>query len=88
MSDNSVRPIDQYQTPKMLNRFAAAAVDLAFYIFLSFIILTIIGFFTSREGTPYDAASSLITEQIKSSKLAKVKKRAGTCYILVKNFVL
>ena len=80
MLNNSEKPIDRYQTPKMLNRFAAAAVDLAFYIFLSFLILTIVGFFASREGTPYDAASSLITEQIKSSKLAKSEEKSG--YVL------
>lgn len=80
MLDNSVRPIDQYKTPKMLNRFAAAAVDLAFYILLSFLILTIIGFFTSREGTPYDDASLIIAEQIKSSKLAKSEEKSG--YVL------
>lgn len=80
MLNNSEKPIDQYKTPKMLNRFAAAAVDLAFYILLSFLILTIVGFFTSREGTPYDNASSLITEQIKSSKLAKSEEKSG--YVL------
>lgn len=70
-------PIDNYEAPKMLNRFAAAAVDLAFYILLSFIILTIAGFLSSREGGEYYAANALINEQVEYSKLAKSEEKNG-----------
>ena len=61
----------------MLNRFAAAAVDLAFYILLSFIILTIAGFLSSREGGEYYTANALINEQVECSKLAKNEEKNG-----------
>ena len=70
-------PIDNYEAPKMLNRFAAAVVDLAFYILLSVLILTIGGFIISRSGGSYSAANNLISEHIGYSKLAKNDNKNG-----------
>ena len=70
-------PIDNYEAPKMLNRFAAAVVDLALYILLSFIILTISGYIASRDGSEYSAANALINEQVKYSKLSKYEEKNG-----------
>ena len=80
MLENNAKPIDKYEIPKMLNRFGAAAIDLAFYILLSLIILTVAGLFASRQGTPYNDASTLISDQIHYSKLAKYEEKSG--YVL------
>ena len=83
MLTSSARPIDQYQIPKMLSRFAAAVVDLALFILSSLLVLSIVGFFMSREGTDYNKNSTILNTQIKSSKLAKFEDNNG--YVLYNN---
>ena len=51
MLDKNIKPIDQYQSPSMVARIGAAVLDLAMYIILSFLILTVGGLFIGKEGT-------------------------------------
>ena len=71
------RPIDDYETPKFLSRFASGAIDLALYILLSFLILTIAGVIVGNYDKSYVAASELIANHIEYSKLAKYEDRNG-----------
>lgn len=71
------RPIDDYETPKFLPRFASGAIDLALYILLSFLILTIAGVIVGNYDKSYVAASELIANHIEYSKLAKYEDRNG-----------
>ena len=77
MLDKNTRPIDLYQTPTMLARSGAAAIDLALFIFLSFLILTISGLFIGKEGTPFSIANKTISEEIINSTLAKEDGKNG-----------
>ena len=77
MLDKNVKPIDQYHAPSMVARLGAAAIDLAIYILLSFVILTIGGFIIGREGTPFRKANNTISDQIRYSKLAKEDESSG-----------
>ena len=70
-------PINDYDPPKTLNRFSAVVLDLAIYVFLSFLILTLAGFIASRSGGRYKAANNLISDHIKYSKLAKDGEKNG-----------
>ena len=71
MLDKSTKPINEYRTPSMVMRLGAAAIDLAIYILLSFIILTVGGLIIGQEGTPFRSANNTISDHIKYSKLAK-----------------
>ena len=71
------RPIDDYEIPKFLPRFASGAIDLALYILLSFLILTIAGVIVGNYDKSYVAASELIANHIEYSKLAKYEDRNG-----------
>ena len=75
--ENIIHPIDHYEVPKALSRFGAAILDLALYILLSFIILTISGFILSREGSDYANENNLVSDHIKYSKLAKYEENNG-----------
>ena len=77
MLDKNIKPIDQYQSPSMLARIGAAVLDLAMYIVLSFLILTVGGLFIGKEGTSFTNANNLISEQIKYSKLAREDEKNG-----------
>ena len=84
MLDNTIeqreikrQPIDDYEMPKMLNRFGAAALDLALFVLLSFIVLTISGLIAGQKGSKMANANTLIEEQIKYSKLAKYEEKNG-----------
>ena len=77
MLDKNIKPIDQYQSPSMLARIGAALLDLAMYIVLSFLILTVGGLFIGKEGTSFTNANNLISEQIKYSKLAREDEKNG-----------
>jgi len=77
MLEKNIKPIDQYQSPKLLLRFGAAALDLAIFILLSFLILTLGGLFAGKTGTPFANANETISEQIKYSKLAKDDDKNG-----------
>ena len=77
MLDKNIKPIDQYQSPSMVARIGAAVLDLAMYILLSFLILTVGGLFAGKEGTPFATANSLISLQIKYSKLAREDDKNG-----------
>lgn len=69
--------IDDYELPKTLNRFGAAALDLALFVLLSFLILTIMGLFVGKEGSKLASANGLISEHIGYSKLAKYEEKNG-----------
>ena len=71
------RPIDDYEIPKFLPRFASGAIDLALYILLSFLILTIAGVIVGNYDKSYVAASELIANHIEYSKLAKYEDKNG-----------
>ena len=75
--DNFTHPIDNYEQPKMLNRLAAFAFDIALFILLSLIILTIAGVVAGNKGTSYSNASGLISDHIEYSKLAKYEEKNG-----------
>ena len=77
MLDKNIKPIDQYQSPSMVARIGAAVLDLALYILLSFLILTVGGLFAGKDGTPYSEANNTISEQVKYSKLAKEDGKNG-----------
>ena len=77
MLDKNIKPIDQYQSPSMVARIGAAVLDLAMYIILSFLILTVGGLFIGKEGTSFSNANNLISEQIKYSKLAREDEKNG-----------
>ena len=77
MLDKNIKPIDQYQSPSILARIGAAVLDLAMYIVLSFLILTVGGLFIGKEGTSFTNANNLISEQIKYSKLAREDEKNG-----------
>ena len=77
MLDKNIKPIDQYQSPTMVARIGAAVLDLAMFILLSFLILTVGGLFIGKEGTPFANANSLISEQVKYSKLAREDDKNG-----------
>ena len=77
MLDKNIKPIDQYQSPSMVARIGAAVLDLAMYILLSFLILTVGGLFAGKDGTPFANANSLISLQIKYSKLAREDEKNG-----------
>lgn len=77
MLDKNIKPIDQYQSPSMVARIGAAVLDLAMYILLSFLILTVGGLFAGKDGTPFATANSLISLQIKYSKLAREDEKNG-----------
>ena len=70
-------PINDYDPPKTLNRFAAVVLDLAIYVLLSFIILTLSGIIVNKSGGRYRSANDLISNQIKYSKLAKDGEKDG-----------
>jgi len=72
------KPIKQYNQPKMIVRLGAAALDLAIYILLSLIIISIIGFALSNDPTSgLSKSNALIDEHIKSSQLAKIDEKKG-----------
>ena len=71
------RPIDDYEIPKFLSRFASGAIDLAIYILLSFLILTIAGVIVGNYDKSYVAASELVAHHIEYSKLAKYEDKNG-----------
>ena len=77
MVENNIKPIDQYQQPKMISRIGASVLDLALYILLSLIILTVAGVFVGKEGTDFSNANSLISDHIKYSRLAKEDEKNG-----------
>ena len=83
MQENSIereiirQPINDYEPPKTLNRFAAIVLDLAIYVLLSFLILTLAGIIVNKSGGRYSAANNLISEHIKYSKLAKDGEKNG-----------
>ena len=77
MLDKNIKPIDQYQSPTMVARIGAAVLDLAMFILLSFLILTVGGLFIGKEGTPFANANSLISEQVEYSKLAREDDKNG-----------
>ena len=61
----------------MVIRLGAAAIDLAIYVLVSFIILTIGGFILSQDGTAFSEANKTISEHIKYSKLAREDEKNG-----------
>ena len=77
MLDKNIKPIDQYQSPSMVMRIAGAALDLALYILISFLILTLGGLIAGKDGSAFANANSTISEQIKYSKLAKEDEKNG-----------
>ena len=74
--DHNKDPILDYEKPMMVNRLGAAALDLAIYILLSLIIITIAGVFLNR-GSALSDAKLLINEHIKSSHLSKYEEKHG-----------
>ena len=83
MQENSIErdeirhPINDYESPKTLNRFAAVVLDLALYVLLSFLILTLAGIIVNKSGGRYHSANNLISNHIKYSKLAKDGEKNG-----------
>ena len=71
------RPINDLEIPKFLPRLASGAIDLALYILLSFLILTIAGMIVGSADKNYVSASSLISNHIEYSKLAKYEEKNG-----------
>ena len=71
------RPINDLEIPKFLPRFASGAIDLAIYLLLSFLILTIAGVIVGNFDKSYVEASNLIANHIEYSKLAKYEDRNG-----------
>ena len=77
MLDANSKPIDQYHIPTMVNRLGAALLDLATYIILSIVILTIGGVIVGRQGTAFSDANALINDHIIYSQLAKNDGKNG-----------
>ena len=83
MQENSIerdiirQPINDYEPPKTLNRFSEIVLDLAIYVFLSFLILTLGGVIVNKSGGRYSEANNLISNHIKYSKLAKDEGKNG-----------
>ena len=70
-------PLDDYEIPKMLPRIASGLIDLAIYLLLSFIILTIGGLFVGHFNQDFISANALINDHITYSKLAKEDENNG-----------
>ena len=83
MLDKNIKPIDQYHIPNMVNRLGAALVDLAIYILLSVVILTVGGIIIGREGTAFNNANTVISDHIVYSQLAKNDDKNG--YVAYQN---
>ena len=83
MLEKNIKPIDQYQVPSMVVRLGAAALDLALYILLSFLLLTLGGLIVGREGTSFSNANATISDHIVYSKLAKTDEKNG--YVAYQN---
>lgn len=75
--ERNKQPIDEYELPKYLPRFAAAAIDLALYVLLSFLILTIGGLIVGGTNQTYKTANQTLNNHISYSKLAKYEEVNG-----------
>ena len=72
-----IKPINDYELPKMLPRFAAASIDLAIFILLSFVILTISGLIVGKTNQNYINSNETLSSHIEYSKLAKYEEKNG-----------
>lgn len=69
--ERTIHPIDNYEIPGLLPRIAAAALDIAIFIFVYLILFSIGGFIASQEGQPYANSTALVDDHIHYAQLAK-----------------